>query len=168
MHEFSPHFKTPLSIFSMRSWSRLLPCSTLVLSKDKLLTSVKGFSFLINRRIRHGMSSGVQEGFDQRGRGSQGHTSLLVHLSGQFSTFLLSAPGKGLPTRPPSVSHALSEQRGMQRGNSAPVGEPEARREERNQSRVAWVLTRAMGPKIFLARATTGMSISQAIPQSKG
>ena len=61
-----------------------------------------------------------------------------------------SVVGKGLPTRPPSAPTPSLEQRGMQRGNSAPVGEPEARREGEEPVRVAWVLTRAMGPKIFL------------------
>lgn len=57
---------------------------TPVLSKDKLLTSVK--AFLINRGIRHGMSLGVQR-LLIKGGGETGHTSLLVHLSGQFNTF---------------------------------------------------------------------------------
>lgn len=106
MHEFSPISRLTLSIFSTRmrleqaSSLPNLPPSTPVLSKDKLLTSVK--AFLINRGIRHGMSSGVQS-LLIKGGGGPGHTSLLVHLSGQFSTL---APLPGRTHQPTLGSHA--------------------------------------------------------------
>ena len=73
----APISRRPLSIFSMRMGLEQAPspCPPLVLSKDKLLTSVK--AFLINRRIRHGMSSGVQRVLIKEG-GGPGHTSLPV------------------------------------------------------------------------------------------
>lgn len=80
----APISSLPLSIFSIRWRSSTPTHPPSVPSKDKLLTSVK--AFLINRGIRHGMSSGVQR-LLIKGVGEPGHTSPLVYLSGQFSTF---------------------------------------------------------------------------------
>ena len=103
----APISRCPLSIFSMRMGLEQAPspCPPLVLSKDKLLTSVK--AFLINRRIRHGMSSGVQRVLIKEG-GGPGHTSLLVHLSGQFSTFPPECPWQRPAHQATISSHALS------------------------------------------------------------
>lgn len=82
----APISRLTLSIFSPLMGLELAPSPppAPVRSKDKLLTSVK--AFLINRGIRHGMSSGVQR-LLIKGGGRPGHISLSVHLSGQFSTF---------------------------------------------------------------------------------
>ena len=103
----APISRCPLSIFSMRMGLEQAPspCPPLVLSKDKLLTSVK--AFLINRRIRHGMSSGVQRVLIKEG-GGPGHTSLMVHLSGQFSTFPPECPWQRPAHQATISSHALS------------------------------------------------------------
>lgn len=103
----APISRRPLSIFSMRMGLEQAPspCPPLVLSKDKLLTSVK--AFLINRRIRHGMSSGVQRVLIKEG-GGPGHTSPLVHLSGQFSTFPPDCPWQRPAHQATISSHAPS------------------------------------------------------------
>lgn len=102
----APISRLTLSIFSTLMLTGLQwapsPCPPPVLSKDKLLTSVK--AFLINRGIRHGMSSEVQR-LLIKGGGGPGHTSLLVHLSGQFSTFPPECPRQRRTHQPTISSH---------------------------------------------------------------
>lgn len=100
----APISRLTLSIFSTLTGLERAPSPhpPPVLSKDKLLTSVK--AFLINRGICHGMSSGVQR-LLIKGGGGPGHTSLLVRLSGQFSTFPPECPWQRHTHPPTSSSH---------------------------------------------------------------
>ena len=159
----APISRHPLSIFSMRMGLEQAPspCPPLVLSKDKLLTSVK--AFLINRRIRHGMSSGVQRVLIKEG-GGPGHTSLPVgsfirsvqHLSSWVPLAKACPPGHHQLPRPLWSREGCREETVLQWGSQR-QGE-----RERNQSRVAWVLTRAVGPKIFLI---SGQPLGWASPR---
>lgn len=171
MHEFSPHFKMYSSIFSMRmglEWAPS-PRPSPVLSKDKLLTSVK--AFLINRGIRHGMSSGVQR-LLIKGGGETSHTSPLVHLSGQSGTFPPECPRQRPAHQATISSHTPSgaerEAERKQCSSEGAAGGPDAGREEEERvpgSRGADWGSRSQVLPCFWA--ATGMSIYQAIPQSK-
>lgn len=166
----APISRLPLSIFSRLTGLERAPSPHPPpgLSQDKLLTSVK--AFLINRGIRHGVSSGVQR-LLIKGGGGPGHTSLLVHLSGQFSTFPPECPWQRRTQQPTISSHAPTPQGGEQGGNASKgtVGSQEQRSRKRSKFRslARHRSSRQEASSAFHFWPAAGMSISQAIPQGR-